>query len=1236
NTFFLYIQYLSISGGTAYLSYAHDSAAQDYDDEMLVYDDKQTLTTISGDTVDVCLKVGLTPLKRNPKPSEIGLKINNTAIKDNGTDDSGYWVSTNEYYSTSGFLNFQISADWYDVKLNISKIQINYTKTDLTAIASFNAFYNSSKIQWNITRIGGLNFFEGKFTNYKINFTIPGIWYDIKAFNNSLEKAIDISAPIINGYRDVIIKNAGNGTWYLLANSTNLLKKIEIFQKGYKTPITTASISNVVEFNATFKEKIHQNDGLINLSIYSPKTLNDRLNFSREISNFPTGLEYSLGEWDISENVTNFGDFRVQVFWYNGTAVGFNQTILTIINEEQTKIIDLSKNFTIFRGQNITYTFNYSDINNNPITSATITEKSVPSGFTTFTRELSNGNYTIKLNSSNVNVLNSPFEYNFTIWKVGYQPQDISLSINVIKTNTEIIIKKYNTTYYRKDNPTINVILYVKDTINNKSVLGLTKGNVTIYNQANMQQWLDTWNLQYLPDGNYSLKINVSSTNYNSGVYNLLINISGYPNYNWSTATIQITLLGNRSTINIMSILDPGGIISPTSPGTLYEFFVGSDLYIEFNITDLDSPSGNEIVEDTGKSAIITVNYNNTETNEQGTIANNLEYDLNTKTFKGTIDTSSLAAGSYIINISVSLTNYKIKDLSLNVSVKEKYDIKITVINYPKEVIAGNTFKIKIKIEYKVNDQWKPLKDAEVIITPYFDDKKTGDAISGKTNSKGEIELEIIVPNNAESLKIIIEVKSEYYYKSGSLKFEDIKVIPLIESFLPYIIIIGIAAAIGIGALAIYKGVIVPKKLERERILTEVKTIFDDAVNLEHILVLYKGTGTCIFFKSFGSEAIDPELISGFLSAVSSFGREMESQQALNQISYGDKMLLLADGEYIRVALVLSKEASVMLRKHLKDFITKFEEVYQNELPNWRGQLNVFRDAGVIVDETLNTSIILPHKLSFEYSSPKSVKNPNAREVLKIAQEICKGTERDFFFIATLLQEVVEKTDMDTAEVFMGIKELRDKKVFIPIDISAIEEQPISQQEIDLLRQKLAGIPSISEEQRESILQDLIKMSSVEREAYLASLLEQQEIISAPIKEGEGVGEITDIKSAKKEINKLKKEAEKAKKNKNYEEAIEIFEKAATIASNWDLTKILYELEDKVRLTKIQEYSEKIKQLEKEGKKAAKEGNYEEAAKKYNVASDLANEIFKLGGGGEMYKEIKRLKNKAKEFEKYK
>ncbi|MHA2054105.1 MAG: hypothetical protein ACW99F_10955, partial [Candidatus Hodarchaeales archaeon] len=94
----------------------------------------------------------------------------------------------------------------------------------------------------------------------------------------------------------------------------------------------------------------------------------------------------------------------------------------------------------------------------------------------------------------------------------------------------------------------------------------------------------------------------------------------------------------------------------------------------------------------------------------------------------------------------------------------------------------------------------------------------------------------------------------------------------------------------------------------------------------------------------------------------------MVCQEELNEITYGDKMLLLSDGEYIRVALVLSKKASIILRKNLMEFISAFENSYTNELPNWRGQLNLFRNAGVIIDEKLSTSIILPHEVSYETS----------------------------------------------------------------------------------------------------------------------------------------------------------------------------------------------------------------------------------------------------------------------------
>ncbi|MBA7552361.1 hypothetical protein ES705_44922 [subsurface metagenome] len=58
-----------------------------------------------------------------------------------------------------------------------------------------------------------------------------------------------------------------------------------------------------------------------------------------------------------------------------------------------------------------------------------------------------------------------------------------------------------------------------------------------------------------------------------------------------------------------------------------------------------------------------------------------------------------------------------------------------------------------------------------------------------------------------------------------------------------------------------------------------------------------------------------------------------------------------------------------------------------------------------------------------------------------------------------------------------------------------------------------------------------------------------------------------------------------------------------------------------------------MKKLEKEAKLAAKGEKYNEAAQKYKMSSKIASEIFKLGGT-ELTKEVKRLSNKSREYEK--
>ncbi|MFW9783355.1 MAG: hypothetical protein ACFFFB_13820, partial [Candidatus Heimdallarchaeota archaeon] len=167
----------------------------------------------------------------------------------------------------------------------------------------------------------------------------------------------------------------------------------------------------------------------------------------------------------------------------------------------------------------------------------------------------------------------------------------------------------------------------------------------------------------------------------------------------------------------------------------------------------------------------------------------------------------------------------------------------------------------------------------------------------------------------------------------------------------------------------------------------------------------------------------------------------------------------------------------------------------------------------------------------------------------------------------------------------------------------------------------------------QKLVNDLSQLNPVEREAYFVSLSEQREIISAPIEEKPGTAIIDTIKGAKKEIKTLKNIAKSARKEKDYTRSINVYQNAAKIATNWELAGELEQLNEFIRSTKIEDLSIKMKTLETEAKSAVKKKNYNEAAQKYKISSKIASEIFKLGRT-EMTKEVKRLSNKSKEYEK--
>ncbi|MFX0009735.1 MAG: hypothetical protein ACFE9R_05420, partial [Candidatus Hermodarchaeota archaeon] len=363
-----------------------------------------------------------------------------------------------------------------------------------------------------------------------------------------------------------------------------------------------------------------------------------------------------------------------------------------------------------------------------------------------------------------------------------------------------------------------------------------------------------------------------------------------------------------------------------------------------------------------------------------------------------------------------------------------------------------------------------------------------------------------------------------------------------------------------------------PKRRKVPLVLEDVETIFEDGIKLKQIFVLFKRTGTCIYFKSFVSEEIHPLLLSGLISKICSFSKDLKYQERVNKIQFDEDVLLLSDGEFIRVAAVLIEEVSFIFYRNLIEFVNSFEDKYTYELRNWEWEFNVFKDTGILLDEKLSTSINLPHEITDDVFRDNNIENPYSKDVLEIANELVTESKRNFLDFTTLIKRVIKKTQRDTKEIFMGIKELRDKKVFIPLEMDDFETESIDVEEMTILKQKVEALVHLTPEEKKKIVENLVQIGSVERKVYLASLIEGSEIVSASIAEKLGVSIISNKNEAKKEIKELMKIAQLARDEKDYNRAINSYRKAMEIATEYDLTRELEQINELLHSTETDKY----------------------------------------------------------------
>ncbi|MHA1386456.1 MAG: hypothetical protein ACTSR3_22115, partial [Candidatus Helarchaeota archaeon] len=121
---------------------------------------------------------------------------------------------------------------------------------------------------------------------------------------------------------------------------------------------------------------------------------------------------------------------------------------------------------------------------------------------------------------------------------------------------------------------------------------------------------------------------------------------------------------------------------------------------------------------------------------------------------------------------------------------------------------------------------------------------------------------------------------------------------------------------------------------------------------LKYLLVIKQDSGVALFNQNFGEMELDSDLVSGFLTAIQSFGSEVSKETTtIKKLTYKDFEIVLEDGHIIRAALVLIGPNIKFLYSKLQNFIAEFESAYEDTLRNWTGNVSIFKDLQLKLNE---------------------------------------------------------------------------------------------------------------------------------------------------------------------------------------------------------------------------------------------------------------------------------------------
>ncbi|MFX1446735.1 MAG: hypothetical protein ACFFCG_01200 [Promethearchaeota archaeon] len=400
--------------------------------------------------------------------------------------------------------------------------------------------------------------------------------------------------------------------------------------------------------------------------------------------------------------------------------------------------------------------------------------------------------------------------------------------------------------------------------------------------------------------------------------------------------------------------------------------------------------------------------------------------------WEGDIQNGAPDQGFFEFNIT-SLWNFIRFDVNGTYEVY-KVEVLINFVEIPlaQYKVGNHPFSVRV-----LSGDGKPLERLSIIFQVLRGDSLVTSETRVTTNDEGIATANLEFSQTGEQYSIKAIYSEEGIYVTSEIQSINIRIVDdlilFMDTFLqllPYILAV-------LACLFIFVAVRRHKIQKLRRIWSKQAMILDDLVNISYIMIIHKDVGVSIFNKQIAMEGIDSDLISGFLQAISQFRQEFQKGAKKEQISKGFEMdyydfkIIITDGDYARVALVLDKSPSDQLKENQSSFTNEFELKFGARLENFDGDITPFRETDPLIEKYFNITLMYPLKLA-PYRGVFKL-NSLEKALTEIAEQIQK--EKKFFFVSSLLSFGIAGRKESRDQIISTILSLKNKGILLPVEI---------------------------------------------------------------------------------------------------------------------------------------------------------------------------------------------------------